>query len=181
MKYEPNNPEGPALAPGPWYVAATRPRMEATTLINLEQQGYKAWLPELTLKKRRKGKWTLVEEPMFPGYVFIQLVFGEDNPAPIRSTYGCRGLVRFGSEYPPVPEELMIALLSASRWTAHQTNRDESIFNRGEWVRLESGPFAGLSAVFEMPSGKDRAMVLIDLLGAKRSVKVGMDDLGPEN
>ena len=179
MTQDLDNPEHPIPNCANWYVVATRPRMELTARNNLERQGYTVWLPELTLKKRRKGKWTSVVEPMFPGYVFTQLVFGEEDPAPIRSTLGCRGLVRFGVEYPPVPEELMAALFSASHGAALQTSDNESIFTTGEWVLLESGPFAGLSAVFEMPLGEDRARVLIDLLGAERSVEVRMDDLGP--
>ena len=101
MTQDLDNPERPIPNRANWYVVATRPRMELTARNNLERQGYTVWLPELTLKKRRKGKWTSVVEPMFPGYVFTQLVFGEEDPAPIRSTLGCRGLVRFGVEYPP--------------------------------------------------------------------------------
>ena len=153
--------------------------MESIAQNNLERQGYKTWMPKLTLRKRRKTKWTSVVEPMFSGYVFIQLVLGKDDPAPIRSTYGCRGLVRFGVECPPVPEELIAALYIVSQNAVLQASDHDSIFKSGEWVRLEGGPLAGLRALFDMPSGQDRARVLIDLMGAKRSVEVRIDDLGP--
>ena len=177
MNDDPQNPSDAKLAVMRWYVVATRPGMELIARDNLERQGFKAWLPELILKKRLKGKWTKVVEPMFAGYVFTQLVFGEDNPAPIRSTYGCRGLVRFGNAYPTMPEELMGALFTACEEAAYNVNCNESIFAKGEWVLLANGPFKGLRAIFHMPSGRDRARVLIDLLGSERSVLVRMNDL----
>ena len=71
---------------------------------------------------------------MFPCYVFTQLVFGEDDTAPISSTTGCRGLGGFGFDYSPVPEAAMVLLFSASPSEALQSNGKESIFKAGELV-----------------------------------------------
>ena len=86
-----------------WYAVATRPRMEGAARENLERQGYGVCLPELRLRKRRQGRWQDVNEPLFPGYLFVALDLAVDNTAPIRSTVGVRGLVRFGLRSPPMP------------------------------------------------------------------------------
>jgi len=83
-------------AGGAWYVVATRPRQESVARDHLTRQGYSVLLPEISLKKRRQSRWVVVIEPLFPGYLFVQLAFGQDDTAPIRSTRGCRDLVRFG-------------------------------------------------------------------------------------
>ena len=43
-------------------------------------------------------------------------------------------------------------------------------FLRGERVRVESGPFEGLEAVFDKSRGQDRVQVLVTVLGGLRAV-----------
>ena len=93
-----------------WYVVATKPRQEAVAQDHLMRQGYSTFLPTLRLRKRQRGKWQEVTEPTFPGYVFVGLEPGSDDMAPIRSTQGCRGLVRFGQQPAMVPEQIMKTL-----------------------------------------------------------------------
>ena len=157
----------------PWYVVATKPRQESIAREHLMRQGYRVLLPEIRLNKRRQNRWTEVVAPLFPGYLFVQLAFGRDDPAPIRSTHGCRDLVRFGEHHPPVPA-MVLAQLTAQ---AASLGEAGPLFVAGDRVRLESGPFAGLAAVFDMPKGEDRAQVLIQMLGKAQRVVVDSDQL----
>jgi transcriptional antiterminator RfaH len=156
-----------------WYAVATKARDEAVAKANLERQDYQVFLPAISLKKRRRGRWTPVTEPLFPGYLFVSLLLGADDPAPIRSTVGCIGLVRFGQTYAPVPSGLIAALKSRPEGAI-----DAPLpFNHGDKVRLIAGPFAGIEAVFDMPRGEDRAQVLLELLGKVQRLTVNQDDL----
>ena len=157
-----------------WYVVATKSRNEGVAKLNLERQGYRSLLPTINLKKRRGGQWILVTEPLFPRYLFVSMILGTDDPAPIRSTAGCVGLVRFGHTYTPVPVELVAGLEAAA------ANDDPALapFQSGDAVRLMSGPFAGLEAVYNMAKGEDRAQVLLEVLGRVQRLTVEMDILG---
>ena len=156
-----------------WYAVATKARDEAVAKGNLERQHYQVFLPTISLKKRRRGRWTPVTEPLFPGYLFVSLVLGADDPAPIRSTVGCIGLVRFGQTHTPVPSSLIAALQGTSDGAV-----DAPLpFSKGDKVRLIAGPFAGLEGVFDMPRGEDRAEVLLELLGKVQRLTVNQDDL----
>ena len=156
-----------------WYAVATKARDEAIAKANLERQDYRVFLPTISLKKRRRGRWVPVTEPLFPGYLFVSLVLGADDPAPIRSTVGCTGLVRFGQTHTPVPSSLIAALQGTSDGAL-----DTPLpFNQGDKVRVVAGPFAGLEAVFDMPRGEDRAQVLLELLGKVQRLTVNQDDL----
>ena len=156
-----------------WYVVATKSRDEEIAKVNLERQGYLVFLPTISLKKRRRGHWTPVTEPLFPGYLFISLIFGDDDPAPIRSTVGCVGLVRFGQSCTPVPPELITSLKVASG----NESATPAPFQSGDAVRLMSGPLAGLGAIYDMAKGEDRARVLLEVLGRVQRLTVEMDSL----
>ena len=160
-------------AEGAWYVVATRPRKESVARDHLTRQGYRVLLPEISLKKRRQSRWVAVVEPLFPGYLFVKIAFGQDDIAPIRSTRGCRDLLRFGEHYPPVPAIVLEALMGQ----ADSVTEGGPLFTAGEMVRIENGPFAGLMAVFGMPKGDDRAQVLIEMLGKAQRVVVDADQL----
>ena len=156
-----------------WYAVATKARDEAVAKANLERQDYQVFLPTISLKKRRQGRWTPVTEPLFPGYLFVSLALGADDPAPIRSTVGCIGLVRFGQTHAPVPSGLIAAL----RGTLEAALDTPLPFSQGDKVRLIAGPFAGLEGVFDMTRGEDRAQILLELLGKAQRLTVSQDDL----
>ena len=163
------------MTDGQWFAVMAKPRQETTAALQLRRQGYEVMLPLLEVRKRRQGKWALATEPLFPGYLFVYLVLGQDDPSPIRSTIGCRGLVRIGAGYVPVPSAVMAPLLSLST----TPNEAEVLFREGDQVAIASGPFAGVQGIFKLTKGSDRAEVLISLLGQERPIVVAVDDLAP--
>ena len=120
-------------AEGAWYVVATRPRQEAAARDHLARQGYRVLLPEISLKKRRQSRWLALVEPLFPGYNFVQIAFGKDGAAPIRSTRWCRELVRFGAHHLSVPAEVLEALTEQ----ATSVKEGGPLFTAGETARIE--------------------------------------------
>ena len=146
----------------PWYLVHTKPRQEARALENLQRQNYPCLLPMLRTERLRQRRLAVVEEPLFPRYLFIELS-DEVNWSPIRSTLGVSNLVRFGSTVAKVPPSVVEAL---RRDQDARTRQDPArpLFSPGQKVEITSGPFAGLEAVFDMADGDARAMVLIELL-----------------
>lgn len=168
-----NSSQTEPLRSGRWYVVASKPRQEEIARENLDRQGYQTFLPRLSMNKRRRGGWATVIEPLFPGYLFVYLTLGEDDPAPVRSTVGCVGLVRSGKALVPVPDSIMAPLLKLGE----APQQRDAGFAPGDLVSLEDGPFVGLVAIFEMNRGADRARVLIELLGRQQRVEVGINQL----
>ena len=158
---------------GQWFAVATKPRQEQVAEVNLTRQGYRAVLPLMEVRKRRQNKWTEVTEPLFSGYLFVQLELGKDNLAPIRSTLGCRDLVRIGPGLVPVPDDVMTPLLSLNS----SPKTSEVLFSEGDEVSIASGAFTGLQGVFKLAKGADRAEVLVALMGKERPITVPLDDL----
>ena len=71
-------------AEGAWYLVATRPKQESIARDHLARQGYRVLLPEISLKKRRQNRWVAVVEPLFPGYLFVQITLGQDDTVQLR-------------------------------------------------------------------------------------------------
>lgn len=158
-----------------WYVVHTKPRQERCALLNLEQQGYECYLPLMAAEKLCQGVLTVVDEPLFPRYLFIQLDSTASGKSwvPIRSTKGVSRLVTFGSEPAKVDGQLIELLRTRDSQAGWQPQR---LFAPGERVVVTKGPFAGVEAAYQMSDGESRVMVLIELLS--RTVQMVVSPAG---
>ncbi len=154
-----------------WYVIHTKPRQEQRALSNLQQQGYQCYLPMIAIEKLSRERVNVVEEPLFPRYLFISLDasrYGQ-NWSPIRSTWGVSGLVSFGNE----PAKINGGLIDLLRQQEQGLSEDpQRLFSAGETLLVADGPFAGLEAIYQMASGENRAMVLIELMGKSAQMQI---------
>ena len=92
-----------------WYLIHTKIRQERVALENLERQGFECFLPLIRAEKLRRGALQVVQEPLFPRYLFIRLGTGLESPswAPVRSTVGVSRLVTFGQTPAKIDDELI--------------------------------------------------------------------------
>jgi len=159
-----------------WYLVHTKPRQERTALQNLGRQGYECYLPLFRVERLRKGALAVMEEPLFPRYLFIRLGMGDSSKSwgPIRSTKGVSRLVSFGVEPAKLDDEL-IELLQAKEVLVQF--EPERLFKCGERVCLTEAPFAGIEGVYQMADGERRAMVLIDILSKPVAVLASLAGL----
>ena len=159
-----------------WYVIQCKPREDDRAAQHLGNQGFEIWRPQLQREAVKQGRRVVVSEPLFPGYVFIRLSEVEDNWAPIRSTRGVARLVRFGLVPAVVPDAVMDDI--ASR-LALVDAPPEALFAPGQKVRIETGPFAGLEAVFAAHDGTERVIVLLKLLQQMQTLSLPVESLSP--
>jgi transcriptional antiterminator RfaH len=161
-----------------WLAVHTRPRQEALAAQNLQRQGYTVFLPELQQRKRRAGKWQRVAGPLFPRYLFVEVRLGEQSTVSIRSTTGVVGLVRFGHELVPVDPAIIQFLQESQRHDLGKDAEEDWPHKPGDRVDILSGPFAGLSGIYQIANDAERATLLIDLLGRRTGVAVDRHNLG---
>jgi transcriptional antiterminator RfaH len=164
-----------------WYLVHTKSRQEDTAISNLERQNYRCYMPMIHLEKIRRGKSVVVEEPMFPSYVFVQLENNENGNGisdgsgkgqswtPIRSTLGVRDLVRFGGQSPKVDPDLIAALLEREQL---QQTTPQALFSVGDKVIVTEGVFAGLEAIYQTADAESRSMILLNLLNKPVQMRI---------
>ena len=158
-----------------WYVVKTKARQEQVAEDNLRRQGYEAWLPTVSCERRRRGKWLPNTEPLFPGYLFVELEPGVQSFSPIRSTRGVNDLVRVAREPAAMPHGSVESL----RYQHSNDDPETPIFKEGEKVRLVDGPFCGWEGVFSAAAGLERVVVLLEILGKQQSLAFARDNVVP--
>ncbi len=154
-----------------WYLVHTKPRQERVALEHLERQGYPCYLPLLRQEKPRSGTVAVVDEPLFPRYLFVELgdTLQDRSWSPIRSTRGVSRLVTFGSQPARVPDALVAAL---QQQEASRQGKVVKLFEVGDRVCIAEGPFAGVEGIFQLEEGERRVMVLIELMSRPVAVPV---------
>ena len=144
-----------------WYLIYSKPQQERLALENLERQGYLSYLPLMRNRRRRKSRYVSIIEPMFPRYLFVHLSDEPDNWGPLRSTIGVVNLVRFGMQAARVPDSL-IEMMQGRDEEGVQTLASPDL-KPGDQVRIVEGVMAGYEAIFQVRTGKERVVLLLQL------------------
>lgn len=154
-----------------WYCVQTKPRAEAIALEHLQRQDFVCRLPRLRRCTIERGHRHVRIEALFPRYLFLHADATEQSLAPVRSTRGALGLVRFGGLPALVPDALIAELHHAA--DADDTLTDHRHDARvGDRVCIVEGALAGLPAQFIEAPAADRAVLLIELLGRSQRIEL---------
>ena len=155
---------------GNWYLIHTKIRQEQVALENLERQGFECFLPLIRAEKLNRGGLQVVQEPLFPRYLFIRLGTGLESQSwvPTRSTVGVSRLVTFGQTPAKIEDELIAQLQVKTDSTEVQLRH----FEPGEQVVVTDGPFVGVEAIYQMADAEGRVMVLLNILSKQVKMAV---------
>lgn len=109
-------------------------------------------------------------ESLFPRYVFVSVDPEVTSLAPVRSTRGVAGLVKFGG-VPAVVPDLVIAQIRLRLDTeTGLVQLQAPDLQPGTKVRIAQGPLEGVEGIFRSVAGHDRVRVLLTLMGSEREV-----------
>ena len=142
-----------------WYLLQCRSRQDFRAAEHLANQGYTCYQPVVQAERLQRGKRCQRSEPLFPGYLFIQLDSVNDNWGPIRSTRGVARMVGFNGQPHPVPANVVKAL---------QVRVAEAPciapLQPGDKVIIKDGAFADIEAIFQSFDGDERVVILLTLM-----------------
>lgn len=164
-----------------WYCVRCQTKREHIAAGHLRTiEGVEVFCPRLRYRKAtRRGKIWWVE-PLFPGYVLAKFNISEMERA-VTFCQGVRGLVRFGSGIPPVPESFVEALKHEIR---SRENASDELFTVsptieiGDEVEIAHGPLQGMKGtVVAVPSATERVKILLEFLGQPQAVDMDLFSL----
>lgn len=160
-----------------WYCVMTQPRREAYARDNLERQGFRCFLPLLrrTVRHARRCETRLVA--LFPRYAFVVLDLERDRWRSVRGTFGVAQLLMDGDRPRPVPVGVVETLL-ASADAAGAVSAGQEL-RVGARVRILNGPLADRLATVTRLDERGRVAVLLEIMGAERTVVMAREDLLP--
>lgn len=164
-----------------WFCVRTQTKREHIAAGHLrEVEGVEVFCPRLRYRKAtRRGKIWWVE-PLFPGYILAKFKLAEMERM-VTFCQGVRGLVRFGSEIPAVPDDFVESLRHEVRG---RSNEDEELFavspviEIGDEVEIAHGPLQGMhGTIISIAPATERVKILLDFLGQPQAVNVDLFSL----
>ncbi len=157
-----------------WYALQHKPAQGDRALAHLQNQDITCFYPKITVEKIKGGKRTKKLEPLFPGYLFVNLEQTDPMWAKLRSTRGVIRVVGFANKPAAIPDDVIQHIKDSLHTVAEQGG-----IKPGQTVELDDGPFKGISAIFQAYDGEERAIVLISFMQKQQTVKVPLSTLTP--
>ncbi|MHA7924099.1 MAG: transcription/translation regulatory transformer protein RfaH [Marinobacter sp.] len=150
-----------------WYALQHKPAQGDRALNHLQNQDIACFYPKITVEKIKAGKRTKKLEPLFPGYLFVNLEQTDPQWAKLRSTRGVLRIVSFANTPAAISDEVIQHVKASLDSVAEQGG-----IKPGQAVQLNEGPFEGINAIFQAYDGEARAIVLINFMQKQQRVKV---------
>jgi transcriptional antiterminator RfaH len=142
-----------------WYLVRTKPSKERYVSAQLAQVAPEVFLPLLSTAAWHTDPRDHIV-PLFPQYVFLRCDLTA-HYFQIRYAPGVASFVTVGRD--PVPVTQSIVESVRARCTNDVVHLHQEPFRHGEPVRILTGPFRGLDAVFERYlSGAERVAILLN-------------------
>lgn len=145
----------------------------------LLRQGFSVFAPKLRRQVRRFGKALTESALLFPGYLFVSIDLAHPNWRAVTNTPGVSRFITRGLGEPAeVPADLIEGLIARCAEDGHILPPTD--IRPGDRVRLSSGPLSEFIATVERVDEERRVWILLDMLGARREVRVDLADLQAE-
>lgn len=155
-----------------WYAIQHKPGQGERALDNLQYQDVRCFYPKIAVEKIQAGKCSRRLEPLFPGYLFINIDQRDPLWAKLRSTRGVLRLVSFANKPATIDDDVIDHIRHSL-----DTVTEHGGIKPGDTLQLQNGPFSGLDAVFQAYDGQERAIVLISFMQRMQRVKVSVSAL----
>ena len=164
-----------------WFAVWTRANHEKQVQERFRRQGVESWLPLVTRESRWADRRKRLNWPMFPGYVFG--LFTLHRLTQVLSTPGVATVVSVRGTPVPIPpaeiESVRMACEAVGR-TLEEPAR-APMLDKGTWVRVVDGPFAGVRGMVVERRGDRRVLVGVAAIGQAIELNVGVAGLVPDS
>lgn len=158
-----------------WYVVMTQPHAELKAVSHLERQGFEVYLPRFLKRRRHARRTEIVAAPLFPRYAFVGVDVTAQRWRAIHSTVGVARLVGSGDTPVRVGREIVDSLKRMQDDAGYVSLPQRPAFRPGDAVRVVEGAFASCLGLVDGLSDGERVAILLDMLGRKVRVLVGID------
>ena len=162
-----------------WYVVHCYSGYENKVRHNLEQRietmGMKDKIFDVVVPTEeeievKEGKRRTVERRVFPGYILVNMIMGEDSWYVVRNTPGVTGFVGMGNTPTPLRSEEVAQIIKRMEAEAP---RIKVTFKSGERVRIVDGPFNDFrGTVSEIDMERAKVRVMVNFFGRETPVEL---------
>lgn len=171
--------------PGEWYVVHTysgyenKIKVDLTKRVesmNLQDKIFDIIIPEEQEIEFKGGKKKVVNKKVFPGYIMVNMIMGEDTWVAVRHTPGVTGFVGSGGKPIPLMNEEVTKIF---RQMGLIENKPKIIdIAIGENIRVKSGPFENFEGIVkELLPDRGKVRVNISMFGRETPVELDYEQI----
>ncbi|HUC85199.1 MAG TPA: transcription termination/antitermination NusG family protein [Candidatus Acidoferrales bacterium] len=156
-----------------WFVAHTRPRREKKLQQFCQREGFSVTLPLYRSVRKYRGKKVVFQKPLFPGYLFLQLLPSQ-RPSVLQSDHVANLLV--------VHDQALFVRQLGEILQALESNLEIYLapeIGVGMRVKVKTGPLRGMEGWVEQRYGMTTVLLRLDFIGQAAAVKLQADELEP--
>ena len=139
--------------------------------LSMSDKIFKVVVPTEKKIRIRGGKQKTVEEKLYPGYVLVDMIMGEDSWYVVRNTPRVTGFVGSDSTEPtPLSKEEVESLIGRMSGEGPKFRVEFSV---GESIKIIDGPFKDYEGrVSEIDEEHGRIKVMVPIFGRETSVEL---------
>ena len=170
-----------------WYVVHTYSGFENKAkksledkikLENLAELFGEILIPMEQVVEMVKGEKKTSKRKFFPGYILVQMTMNDRSWHLVKNTPKVTGFVGAGAKPTPLSKDEVDQILTQVK-TAAEKPKPKYMFEKGEQVRINEGPFTSFNGVVdEVNLDKNTLKVMVTIFG--RSTPVELDFLQVE-
>lgn len=157
-----------------WFVLFVRSNQEKTTAHRLADQDVEYFLPCSRSVRQWKDRRVTLDMPLFPGYVFVRLLFSQRARVLILPNV----VSLIGSKTSPsIVSEEEISWIR--RGIEHGHAMPHPHLTVGQRVKIVAGALSGMQGVLIRKQNSTRVVVCLDSISRAFAVEVDLDSLEP--
>lgn len=158
-----------------WYAIRTTARWELLASNELSRRGIESYLPISRVKRRWSDRIKIIDQPLFPGYLFGRFRLAERIR--VLEVPGVRQIVGIGNTPAPILASELENLRTLV--AAQPLLVPWPYLTAGQRVRISRGPLAGVQGfVVRAEEGALRIVVSVDLLQRSVAAQIDRDCIG---
>lgn len=164
--------------PREWYVLHTYGKHETKVETYLQKRGLEIFLPRLEVVSRRRDRRQILQVPLFPGYVFVNVHLSHEKYHQIMKSPGVVRILGNNGRFAPVAAEVIesIRLVVASQRHYYPWEK----LAKGQLVRITEGPLRGAVGMVERVNERKRRLVVtVEMLSRAVAVDLENDTVEP--
>ncbi len=156
-----------------WYAAYTCANHEKQVAQQLQRRSVEGFLPLYESVRRWKDRRVRLKLPLFPSYVFVHMALRDRLK--VLQVPGVANLVSFDGHPAPLSDQDIEAIRACL--AGPHPIQPHRYLQRGQRVRVLSGPLAGLTGIVVRQKKTTRFVISFDLLMRSVSVELDSSDL----
>ena len=157
-----------------WFVVATKPNAERLACTHLERQGFMPYLPQLKVQRRHARRVEMVNRPLFPRYVFVELDLRVAHWHAINGTYGVQHILTHDGRPHALQDGFVDALMAREQDGFEDLSQQ---LQPGDMAQVCGGPFDEQIGKILSADQAGRVRLLMNLMGGEVVSTVAADRL----